>query len=98
VRQQGDLAATVARLHHDSAFRAHAGQFARRYAEDHLDVRHSLPIYTQLYQEFDPYLVPSPAQIRRAGVYSDLKRSLRNLMSKSARAQLTSRFNFRNRV
>lgn len=77
------------------ARQAELGAFALNYARTKLDVQVSAPVYEALYKTYRPEWMSSSSDLSKAGLFSFIKRGLRSMLSKSARAQISAKFNLR---
>ncbi|MDX2065286.1 MAG: hypothetical protein SFX74_06040, partial [Fimbriimonadaceae bacterium] len=92
---QAEYDETMYRVLSDPHYAAQLGQYAFDHVLNTLDVSISVPIYEARYRAYRTEWMSTPSELRRASMYSWIKRGLRNMMSKSFRAQVSSMINLR---
>jgi hypothetical protein len=92
------LVATVRRLLTEPDFAKTAGDFAAKYTDETLDVRHSLDAYERLYADHDPAQWPADGEIKAAMKFAIIKRSMREMIPRSLRAQISGLINLRKKA
>ena len=88
----------VRRLLTEPDFAKTAGDFAAKYADETLDVRHSLDAYERLYADHDPAQWPADSEIKAAMKFAIIKRSMREMIPRSLRAQISGLINLRKKA